>query len=440
MPRIQRLPSDTSPNGWHSILQPREPKPALAGELRTRWAIIGAGFTGLAAARRLAENNPRDHVVLVEAQEAGIGTSGRNTGIAIDVPYNSGAPLTELEGRRRHIRLNRAAIEQLDALVTTHRIDCQWSKRGKYHAAISEQGKTTGVDPVAQELDALGEPYEWLTRDELEQEVGTRFYCAGIFTPGAVLLNPAALVRGLADNLPTNVRLYERTPVVDIDYGNSIRLRTPKGAIVADNLIIAANGFANEFGFYRGHLLNFAIYASLTRRLTDEERARVPGEGDWGLTPANVFGGAAMRFTQDNRFVIRQAVIHSPSSRQSEAKLKQVAANHRQLFHARFPRLANVDLDYTWVGFDSMSDNRGHGFARMAPNVFTAVCQNGVGVTKGTIAGILIADRATGRDNPLIADIEAIGEPNRVPPRPFLDLGIAARFAWDKFRNSGEWK
>ena len=49
-------------------------------------------------------------------------------------------------------------------------------------------------------------------------------------------------------------------------------------------------------------------------------------------------------------------------------------------------------------------------------------------ITKGTIGGLLAADLATGRDNPLIADIESLGRPSALPPRPFLDLGVQLHF------------
>jgi len=66
------------------------------------------------------------------------------------------------------------------------------------------------------------------------------------------------------------------------------------------------------------------------------------------------------------------------------------------------------------------------------------VCQNAVGVTKGTFGGVLAADMATGRDNPLIDDMLGLGEPDPLPPRPFLDIGVRSRFAWELWSNRHE--
>jgi len=93
--------------------------------------------------------------------------------------------------------------------------------------------------------------------------------------------------------------------------------------------------------------------------------------------------------------------------------------------------LAVVEMEFTWTGYICLSQNGSPGFGQIAANVYTSVCQNAVGVTKGTIGGLLAADMACNQDNELIAYMQSLGAPNSVPPRPFLDLGVRARFAWE---------
>ena len=97
---------------------------------------------------------------------------GRNSGFAIDLPHNVGNSLDELEGSQRYIGLSRAGIASLEGSVRKHGIACDWSLRGKYHAAVSGQARRDVLEPYAKELEALGEPYRWLEKAELSREIG----------------------------------------------------------------------------------------------------------------------------------------------------------------------------------------------------------------------------------------------------------------------------
>ncbi len=434
MPEIVVLPKDDKTNGWSALLPERKPHSKLSGEVHADWVVVGAGYAGLAAARRLAVNRPNDKVVVLDAQEAGEGASGRNSGFAIDLPHNVGSSLDELERSHAHMRLARTAIAHLGEMVDTHGIACDWAIRGKYHAAVSEQGVAEILKPVAQELDAIGEPYRWIEKGELHSELGTPHFHSAIYTPGNILMNPAALSRGLADSLPGNVSIHEHTPVIKADYHNGVLVTTPGGSVFAPKMIVAVNGLAGQFGFHKDKLLNFAAHASLTRRLNTEEQGLMGSIENWGLTPANAFAGITMRYTKDHRILIRQDISFKPDMRETDAKRAAVRVQHLKLFRERFPQLGDVDMEHTWTGFICLSRNDAPGFGKVSGNVYTAVCQNGVGVTKGTISGMLAADMACGEDNPLIADMEALGTPQSLPPRPFLDIGVRAKLAWEIWR------
>lgn len=431
MPRIDLLPHNDQSNGWSRILPPRQPKSPLEGAARSDWVVVGAGFAGLAAARRLAEHRPDDKVILLEADETGENASGRNSGFAIDLPHNVGNSLDELEGSQRYIRLSRAAIDHLEHQVREHAIDCNWSRRGKYHTAVSERGVKEILEPVSRELTSLGEPWRWLDAKALAAEIGTSYHLAAVHTPGTVLMNPAALVRGLADSLPDNVTMYEHSPVVEVSYENGVNLTTPKGLVYAPRMVLAVNGFAEQFGFYRRQLLRFAAHASLTRPLTTSERETLGGFDDWGVTPVNAFASSTLRFTQDHRLLVRHQLIFDPDHRAGLRDHEGVRKRHMREFRNRYPMLPDVQFDYTWTGYVCLSRNHAPGFGRVAPNVWSAVCCNAVGVTKSTISGLLAADLACGIENPLLDDMNSLGTPAKLPPRPFLDIGVHARTRFD---------
>jgi glycine/D-amino acid oxidase-like deaminating enzyme len=436
--KIKHLPKDDNTNGWSKILEPRVPKPSLQINVKANWVVIGAGYAGLSAARRLAENRPDDSIVLIEAGEVGENASGRNSGFAIDLPHNLGSSMDELEGSHRFMALARAAIDYHQLQIDKYNIECDWSQPGKYHAAASAKGVEEVLKPFAKELEALNEPYQWIDKADLDNRLGTTHFAAAVHTPGCRLLNPAALVRGLADNLPENVTLYENSPVLSFEQGQNIQLSTDNGQVSADKMILCVNGFADTFGYYQNRLLKFSANASLSRRLTAEERATLACEYNWGLTPANAFAGITMRFTQDHRLLIRQNIYFNPSMRESDSYRANIKMAHKRLFDGRFPMLPNVEMEFTWCGFLCLSENGSPGFGQLGGKVYSAVCQNAVGVTKGTIGGILAADMACNQDNELIAFMQSLGEPNKVPPRPFLDVGVRSKFAWELWKARAE--
>lgn len=111
---------------------------------------------------------------------------------------------------------------------------------------------------------------------------------------------------------------------------------------------------------------------------------------------------------------------------------------HKQLFDQLFPMLKGVEMAHTWSGFVCLSRNGSPAFGQIAANIWSEVCQNAVGVTKGTFGGLLAANMATGRDNPLIDDMRSLGTPDILQPRPLLDPGVRARFRWELWRNRHE--
>ncbi len=435
---ISRLPVNDRTNVWNNMLPARQPRAEMQGAERADWLVIGAGYAGLAAARRLATNRPDDRVVILEAGICGENASSRNSGFAIDLPHTVSSGLDELDGAHRYMRLARAAIAELEGQVELHGIDCDWSRDGKYHAAVTPEGSAAMLRPFAEALDNLGEPYSWVGASELAGRLGTSHFHEAIYTPGCVLMNPAALVRGLADHLPANVTLHENSPAIRIRHANGVEVETPGGSVRSPGLVLAANGFSDQFGFARNRFVHLAASASLTRKLTGQEAAAFGVERPWGLTPANAFGGITMRFTRDRRILIRQDIRVAMGQNAPASMTARLGAGHKRLFDARFPGLPAVTMEGSWVGFLCMSRNGSPMFGQLAPNVWIAACQNAIGVTKGTIGGILAADMACGVDNPLIADMASLGTPDRLPPRLLVEIGARARLRWEIWRNRHE--
>lgn len=426
-------PHDDQTNGWSAILPPRRAHAALREQIEADWLVIGAGYAGLGAARQLARNRPNERIVVLEAGVAGDNASGRNSGFAIDVPHNVGSSTAELEKAANYKRLMKAGIAHLDQIVRSRHIDCDWSVKGKYHCAAAPHLAETLLRQHAHQLHTLGEPYEWLEGAELARRLGTSFFHAGIYTPGCILLNPAALTRGLADTLPGNVQLFENSAVTSLQCGAKVFASTAQGSVRATQLILANNGSACQLPGFERQLFNVASYASLTQPLTAEQRSRIGDVEQWGVTPANAVSGATMRYTRDHRLLIRQQFDFTPRLQVNEAIRARVRTQHREVFLARFPSLHDVALEHFWMGFFSITRNGAPRWGKITDNVHAAVGCNGVGIAKQTIAGVTLADLACGVENELIADMRELGAPQKLPPRPLLDLGVKAYLARERW-------
>jgi len=422
---VRVVPADDNRCAWFEALPKRMAKDHLRGTRQFDIAVVGAGYTGLAAARRLAELMPERSIALLEAQEVGIGAAGRSSGFAIDLAHDMRSKnfVDGLEETGRQTRFNRAGLAYLKEGVQRTQLDpTHWEEIGKIHAAATKAGEDK-LKNFAQVLESLKEPYRWLSAAEMKAITGSNYYRLGIDTPGAVLVQPAAMVQQLADNLPSNVTLFENSPVNEVQYGKPIRLRSDHGEIHAERLLLANNGYARYLGFYQHHLIPFMTYGSMSRQLSEDEIARLGGQESWGIIPADAFG-SSLRRTRDNRLLVRHTYSYADDFRASPRMLKRMRNEHRRSFENRFPMLPDVEFEYTWGGALCLSRNGAPVFGALQDNVYGAFCMNGVGITKGTIMGKLIAEQMAGQHSELGQLMANYPRPNLVPPGFILKMGV----------------
>ena len=303
------LPHDDNTCGWYNAL-PKQPKQALlTGAQKADYVVLGAGFAGLAMARRLAEHAPNARIALIDAQRIGQGASGRNSGFVIDLPHKFSLEHPDPAHKQRLLSLNRFAIDQLASLVAKYNIDCQWSAAGKYQGAVGARGEAY-LDHFEHLMTDLGEPFEHVTGTDLAKVLGTNYYSRAIYTPGGYLVQPAALACGLGANLPKNIEVFEHSPIVRLEkeQGGWL-LQVEHGSIKTPKLLLGTSIFTREFGFLKNRLLPVMTFASWTRPLTDKEMQQYTGLLDWGLTPAD-HAGTTLRMTADRRIIIRNTYQH----------------------------------------------------------------------------------------------------------------------------------
>ncbi|MDN3556210.1 NAD(P)/FAD-dependent oxidoreductase [Halomonas maura] len=434
------LPQDDGRCGWYETLPTPPASIPLKGEVRADWVVLGAGLAGLAAARRLAELQPDAVIALLDARRVGFGAAGRNSGFMIDLPHDltSHDYTGDRTADRQQIRLNRAAIDYMRGIVKRQGIDCDWREQGKLHGAIEARGERA-LETFAKGLSGLDEPYRLLDAGEMKAVTGTDCYRSGLHAPGTVLVQPAALVRGLGATLPENVLLYEDTPVRKIEVGKPHTLVTDQGRVHAPRLVLANNAYAAQFGELglKGRILPVYTYGSLTRPLAPQQVAELGGEQSWGLIPADPMGTTVRRMGS-GRICIRNSFTYNPRLTAGASRLARARAAHRRSFERRFPMLPGVELEYTWGGALCVSRNGGTPFGELAAGVFSAVCQNGLGLARGTISGKLIAEYALGMESELLDIMLNLPQPVANPPEPLLGMGIRSTLAWKEWQAGTE--
>ncbi|MDH3538302.1 MAG: FAD-binding oxidoreductase, partial [Gammaproteobacteria bacterium] len=193
MIKVDLKPANLGVSGWSAILPPRQPQAALQQDIDCDYLVIGAGFAGLSAARRLLQLEPSASIVIVEAEEVAAGPAGRNSGFMIDLPHAlaSGSYGGENSQDLRNIRMNRAAIAfAAEAAREFGFAGEAFAVRGKINAAASEQGNRHN-EAYARHLDALDEPYELLDARAMRDTCGSEYYSGGLHTPGTAIIQPS---------------------------------------------------------------------------------------------------------------------------------------------------------------------------------------------------------------------------------------------------------
>ena len=423
--------------GWEHTTTGAPSFPQLKNDIRADWVIVGAGFTGLAAAYRIAELNPNDSIILLDAEQAGKGASSRNSGFIVDITLNDGgSSLADEQTQLAKSKLNLVGLELLRTRVQQYNIECDWDDSGKFHCAADSRN-IPKLQAFEKFLKQSGLAYKVWQKDRLSERLGTSHYQQAVQTMTGVLVNPAALVNGLLENLPPTVQLYEHSPILDIQQGNIIRLTTAHATVTTDRAIIAVNALMPKLGFKRHRVFPLTLTASLTRQLNQREYAAIGRPEPWGVLSASSMG-ATVRLTNDHRILVRNTVEWCPKLTMHNAELAARRETNLLGLRKRFPLLTELNFDYTWSGNVCISRNSKPVFEKSRNNLFLAGCYNAGGIAMGSLFGKLIVDYALDRQSEELRQVLNQKNPNIIPPRPLLDLGLQARLALNRYQGRSE--
>ncbi|MGX9350754.1 NAD(P)/FAD-dependent oxidoreductase [Shimia sp. W99] len=395
------------PDSWYAAtVDPLPPFSSLRGETRADVCVVGAGYTGLSTALHLAERGY--DVVLVETHRVGFGASGRNGGQLGSGQRMEQDGLEALVGRDDAHKLWRLAEDSKDLvkdLVARHEIDCHL-KPGIAHACFSNREVRAEHEYTEHLKTEYGyDQIEPLDRDQMQALCPSPKYVGGSLDMGAGHLHPLAFALGLARAAKSaGARIYENTHVHGIERGEKITVKTDQGRIVADQLVLACNGYLGNLDRkVASRVMPINNFIAATEPLGDDISKVLTRDVAIADTKfvINYF-----RLSHDGRLLFGGGESYGyrfPSD---------IGALVRKPMLEIYPHLRDIRIDYAWGGTLAITMKRMPYLRRLSPSILSASGYSGHGVGTATHAGQLIAMAIAG-------EAEGFDTMARVPATPF---------------------
>jgi glycine/D-amino acid oxidase-like deaminating enzyme len=359
-------------------------------------AVIGAGFTGLGAARRLAKEGRS--VVVLEAGAVGSGASGRNGGHVNNGLAHSFLAAQAAFGTERAKAMYRAfdeGIETLERIIAEEGIDCAFRRGGKLKLA----SKAAHYEGIARNCEAIRRETDpdvtMLSRADLAREIGSVEFHGAMLQPKSAMMHMGRFVVGLAEAVAGyGSTIHEEAPVISRKpAGAGLELVTPRGSVRADKVLLATGAYTTaEFGYFRRRIVPVGSFLLATRPLTNAEVAVTLPSNRTCVTSLNV--GNYFRLSPDNRLLFGgRARFSAVSDQTSDARSGAIL----QAALARiFPQLRGIEIDYCWGGLVDMTADR-YPRAGFADGLYFAMGYSGHGAQVATHMGEVMADLMMGR-------------------------------------------
>ncbi|THH35325.1 FAD-binding oxidoreductase [Aliishimia ponticola] len=375
--------------------------PVPAGDLRCDVAIIGAGFTGLNAALELAAAGV--DVVVLDAKAPGWGASGRNGGFCcLGGSKLSDADLDRRFGKQARLEwrgAEQAAVAHVAGLLSDHQIDADTHSQGETLLA-HKPSRMRGIEEDAASVEEnYGVTADVHSRGDLAGRGLNAGFHGGITIPIGFGLNPRKYLAGLLRAvLAKGARVFSDAPVTGMEkVGTGWRLQTGAGTVMAEQALVATNGYSSEDipPSLAGRYMPAQSSVVVTRPLTQDELARQ------GWTSRQMcYDSRALlhyfRLMPDNRMLFgMRGGLGASHSAENRARLRITRD-----FARMFPEWAGVELTHYWSGMVCLS-------AGLLPIVgpvagrgglWTALAFHGNGVAMGSYSGALAARAMLGND------------------------------------------
>ena len=414
-------------SGLAGSLDPRSP---LDGDTDADVAIVGGGFTGLWTAYYLCRRDPGLRLVVVERDICGFGASGRNGGWVVgELPagIDTYGELGSHDEAMRQARRLFGVVDEVGQVAAAEGIDCGYAKGGNIRFARNRPQADRQRAEIA-EMRAAGftdDEIRLLDADEARSHAAASQVHSGIFFAPCAAIDPARLVRGLADVLERRgVRIVEQTTVTGIE---PRRVDTEHGAIRADIVVRAVEGYTRDLPGERRTLVPIYSLMIATEPLPDDVL------DDVGLHERPTFADDRYMViygqrTEDGRIAFGGRGVPYLYGSRIDPAVERDREAHDLIATALveiFPVLAGVEITHRWGGVLGAPRNWTPAVRYdPATGLATAGGYVGEGVAASNMAGQTLADLITGTDSDLV-DLPWVGvRSRRWEPEPLRWTGI----------------
>lgn len=397
------MPAPPTDNLWETTCREHVAAPRLVGEATADLVVVGAGFTGTAAALEAAESGAR--VCLLEADGIGHGGSGRNVGLVNAglwlMPETIVGTLGPTEGERLLTQLD-TAPERVFDLIERHGIECEPVRNGTLHCAHSAAGLRDLEERFRQQL-ARGAPVTLLDGDEIARRTGSSRFRSALHDARAGTVQPLALCRGLARAAAqAGASLHAHSPVRRLAHrGDTWVVETDKGKITAQSLLLATNAYHRlVHGLPAPHTVPVHFLQAATAPLGDGERAAIlpGGEGCWDTALVM----SSFRVDQAGRLIV--GGMGNLGGAGGRVHADWVRRKLRQLF----PGLGHRKLEQVCCGKIAMTGDHIPKIVRLGARAYSCFGYSGRGIGPGITFGTLAA-QALLRDDETRLPVTPVG-------------------------------
>ena len=409
----------TSP--WMDTAPPRDPYPALPGDLEVDVCVIGAGIAGITAALLLKEAGRT--VALIDMHRVAAGVTGYTTAKVTSLHgliYDELKSKHGSDGARVYAEANQAGLELIATWVREREIDCDFRRRPAFTYAEDAKDLSKVEKEVAAAQEAgLGVVFAEDVDLPWEVAGAVRLDHQAEFHPRSYLLALADLVDGGGSHV------FEETRATGVKEGSPCRVETDQGTITAADVIVATHYPMLDRGLFFARLSPERSYA-LGVRIADP----VP-HGMFLSSESPSHSVRAHPMPDGGELLIVGGESHKTGQEDPEERYEQLEAYARERFDVE-------SVEYRWSAQDCMPADSLPYIGKLhaaTSHVWTATGFKKWGMTNGTAAGLLLADLVQDLPN----DWAGVFDPNRVKPlaaAPKLlkeNVNVAKRFFGDRF-------